>query len=115
MKKRIICITIIVCCFCTAKAQSSVSDTISYNRAQIDTLDKQIINLIGQRMKAARAIGLYKMNHSIGVVQNKRFEKVLSDAIQQGRDNQLSEEFIRNLFNDVHKESIRQEEALKLK
>lgn len=114
MKKKIICTAIIVCCLCAAKAQSNVSDTMSYNRSQIDKLDNQIIDLIGERMTAARAIGVYKMNHKIGVVQNKRFEKVLNDAIERGKRNQLSEEFIRNLFNDIHKESIRQEEALKL-
>lgn len=115
MKKIIICTSIMVCCLCVAKAQSKVSDTMSYNRAQIDTLDKQIIDLIGQRMQAARTIGNYKLHHNIGVVQNKRFEEVLNAAIQRGKDNQLSEEFIRSLYNDVHKESIRQEEELKLK
>lgn len=115
MKKYFFCLGVFVSCLGTVAFGQAPVDTMGYYRAQIDTLDKQIIDLIGQRTAAARAIGQYKMDHKIGVVQNKRFDKVLQDAIKRGKKNQLSEEFIRSLFDDVHKESIRQEEALKLK
>jgi len=115
MKKYFCCLVVFVSCLSAGAFGQSTVDTMRYYRAQIDTLDKQIIDLIGQRTAAARAIGQYKMDHQIGVVQNKRFEKVLEDAIKRGKKNQLSETFIRSLFDQVHKESIRQEEALKLK
>ena len=63
-------------------------------------------------MKAARAIGIYKLDHQIGVVQSARFEEVLQHAIQRGKERQLSEAFIRALYNDVHQESIHQQEVL---
>jgi chorismate mutase len=87
-------------------------DTLTYYRTQIDTLDKQIIDLLGKRMGAARAIGIYKMDHQMGVVQSVRFEEVLQNAIKRGKDQQLSEEFIRALYNDIHKESVNQQELL---
>lgn len=90
-------------------------DTMSYYRKQIDTLDNQIINLLGQRMQAARAIGLYKLDHQIGVVQSERFNQVLESAIRHGATLQLSEKFVRALYNDIHKESIRQEDELQAK
>ena len=62
--------------------------------------------------KAARAIGIYKMDHQIGVVQSARFEEVLQNAIRRGQGQQLSEEFVRALYNDVHKESVHQQEVL---
>ncbi|UAY55847.1 chorismate mutase [Arachidicoccus terrestris] len=113
--KKILCTLFAAGCFWAAKAQLKISDTMRYNRAQIDTLDQQIIDLLGQRTKAARTIGIYKMHHNINVVQDKRFEKVLESAIKRGRDNQLSEKFIRDLYDDIHQESIRQEEAIKLR
>lgn len=88
------------------------TDTMSYYRSQIDTLDQQLIDLLGQRMKAARAIGNYKLEHKIGVVQSARFEKVLETAIRRGKAWQLSEAFVRAFYNEVHKESIRQQEQL---
>ena len=101
--------------FGKAKAQAQDAarkDTMTYYRKQIDTLDKQIIDLMGERMKAARAIGIYKMDHQMGVVQSARFEEVLQNAIRRGKEQELSEEFIRALYNDVHKESVRQQEVL---
>ena len=93
------------------KAQdSNDKDTMTYYRAQIDTLDKQIIDLLGQRMAAARAIGIYKTNHKMQVVQSARFEEVLNNAIKRGDQRRLSEEFIRALYNDIHRESVHQQE-----
>ena len=93
----------------------SNKDTLTYYRTQIDTLDKQIIDLLGQRMTAARAIGIYKMNHKMEVVQSTRFEEVLLNAIKRGNQRHLSEEFIRALYNDIHKESVYQQEQLRQK
>ena len=100
--------------FGKAKAQSAnPKDTLGYYRAQIDSLDSQIVDLLGKRMSAARAIGIYKMDHQIGVVQSARFEEVLQNAIRHGANVHLSEEFIRAIYNDIHKESIQQQEELK--
>lgn len=104
-----------VCCFHTGTLYAqdrSATDTMRYYRGQIDTLDQQLIDLLGQRMKAARAIGIYKLEHKIGVVQSARFEEVLEAAIRRGRSWQLSEAFVRAFYNEVHKESIRQQELL---
>lgn len=100
--------------FGKAKAQTAnAKDTLSFNRAQIDLLDSQIVDLLGKRMSAARAIGMYKIDHHVGVVQSARFDEVLQNAIRHGKDLRLSEDFIRALYNDIHKESIRQQEELK--
>jgi chorismate mutase len=105
----------ILCSLFLGKAQAQdvkKQDTLTYYRKQIDTLDKQIIDLLGERMKAARAIGIYKLDHKIGVVQSARFDEVLQNAIRRGKEQQLSEDFIRALYNDVHQESIHQQEVL---
>lgn len=113
-RKLLVFILIAATSFSKAKAQTTnAKDTLGYYRAQIDTLDSQIVDLLGKRMSAARAIGIYKMDHQIGVVQSARFEEVLQKAIRHGKDVQLSEDFIRALYNDIHKESISQQEELK--
>ena len=113
-RKLFILVLIAAASFSKAKAQSiSAKDTLSYYRAQIDTLDSQIVDLLGKRMSAARAIGIYKIDHQIGVVQSARFEEVLQKAIRHGMSVRLSEDFIRSLYDDIHKESIRQKDELK--
>ena len=68
---------------------------------------------MGQRMEAARAIGVYKMDHKIAVVQSTRFNEVLQQAVAAGKAEGFSEEFVKALYEDLHKESVRQQEALK--
>ena len=98
----------------TAKTQTAAKpDTLTIFRDKINQLDKQLIQLLGERMEAARAIGAYKLTHKMEVVQSNRFNEVLQQAINNGKAVQLSEEFIRALYEDIHKESIRQQEALK--
>jgi len=119
MNRRIVLFIGILCTGTAVHAQTKSSkapvDTMSFYRAQIDTLDKQIIDILGKRMEAARAIGTYKNNHQMGVVQSARFEEVLRAAIRRGENLQLSEAFIRSLYEEIHKESIRQQESLKAK
>ncbi|MBZ4188884.1 chorismate mutase [Niabella beijingensis] len=118
MIKKIICGVSFFFCLYNGKAGAQdllKKDTISYYRSQIDSLDRQLIDLLGQRMEAARAIGMYKMDHKIGVVQSARFDEVLNAAIQRGRTWQLSEAFVRAFYNDIHKESIHQQELLQAK
>lgn len=115
MINKMICSLGMAFCFYTGSVYAQdppATDTLSYYRRQIDTLDQQLIGLLGQRMKAARAIGSYKLEHGIGVLQSARFEKVLEAAIRRGQAWQLSEAFVRAFYKEVHKESIRQQEQL---
>ncbi|WP_343688326.1 chorismate mutase [Chitinophaga sp.] len=113
MKKRIFSTVFLAMGLVAAKAQQQ--DTLSVNRAKINQLDKEIVHLLGQRMEAARAIGIYKQAHNMEVLQSNRFNEVLQKAIEAGKTEGLSEEFIRSLYEAIHKESIRQQEALKKK
>lgn len=102
----------------TARAQDQpvpVQDTMAVYRKKIDELDKEIIHLLGERMQAARIIGTYKMKHKVAVVQPDRFKKVLQQAIVEGEKVGLSADFVKQLYEDVHAESVRQEKELKQK
>jgi len=112
-------IIIFVICFMGitgVKAQDNavpLADTMTIYRKKIDELDKKIIQLLGERIEAAKAIGAYKMAHNVAVVQPDRFKKVLQQAISEGQKVGLSAAFIRKLYAAVHAESVRQEEGLK--
>lgn len=116
MKKASFLTVMLVFGIMIAKAQqapASKADTLTVFRGKINQLDKDIIHLLGERMEAARAIGLYKQAHQMQVLQTNRFNVVLQQAIAAGKEQKLSEEFIKALFEAIHKESIRQQEALK--
>lgn len=114
MKKIIVLTAFLATGLVTAKAQQKQqADTLTVFRNKINQLDQQIIQLLGQRMEAARAIGIYKQSHQMEVLQSNRFNEVLKKAIENGKAAGLSEEFIKALYEDIHKESIQQQEALK--
>ena len=75
-------------------------------RQQINHLDDELMQILGQRMKVAEQIGLYKKNNQITILQTNRWNEILERAFRQGDKLGLSKEFITKYFDAVHMESI---------
>ena len=81
-------------------------DALEKMRQQINNLDDELLELLAQRMKIADKIGEYKKNSSVVILQTNRWNEILERSLQKGDKLNLSEEFIRLLFDAVHMESI---------
>lgn len=75
-------------------------------RQQINQLDDELLQIIGQRMKVADKIGLYKKENNITILQTNRWNSILERAFAKGEKLGLSREFITKYFDAVHMESI---------
>jgi chorismate mutase len=75
-------------------------------REQINQLDDELLQLLGQRMKIADKIGEYKKNNNITILQTRRWNDILERAMHKGDKLGLSREFITKYFDAVHLESI---------
>jgi chorismate mutase len=75
-------------------------------RAQINHLDDELMQILGQRMKVAEKIGQYKKDNNITILQTARWNEILDRAFQKGEKMGLSKEFITKYFDAVHLESI---------
>ncbi|HMP92352.1 MAG TPA: chorismate mutase [Phnomibacter sp.] len=75
-------------------------------RQQINHLDDELIQLLGQRMKIADKIGEYKKNNAVTILQTNRWNQILERAFKQGDKLGLSKEFVTRYFDAVHMESI---------
>lgn len=75
-------------------------------RQQINQLDDELMQLLGQRMKIADKIGTYKKENNITILQTKRWNEILERACKKGEKFGLSKEFITKYFDAVHMESI---------
>jgi len=75
-------------------------------RQQINHLDDELLQLIGQRMKVADKIGQYKKDNNITILQTNRWNAILERAYERGDKLGLSQEFITKYFDAVHMESI---------
>lgn len=99
----------------SAEAQLSNKplNTLAINRMKIDSLDNKIIEAIGMREKLVTEIGLYKAKNHIPPLQVSRFQDVLKKSVDAGKQQNLSENFVVELMNAIHKESLRIENEIK--
>ncbi|MGI8633864.1 MAG: chorismate mutase, partial [Segetibacter sp.] len=75
-------------------------------REQINHIDDELMQLLGQRMKIADKIGQYKKENDITVLQTNRWNELLERAFRKGESLGLSKEFITKYYDAVHMESI---------
>ncbi len=75
-------------------------------RGQINQIDDEIIQLLGNRMKVAEKIGQYKKENNITILQTNRWNEILERSVKKGEKVGLTKEFIVKYFDAVHLESI---------
>ena len=75
-------------------------------RQQINHLDDELMELLGQRMKVADKIGQYKKDNNVTILQTNRWNSILDRAYKKGHQFGLSKEFITRYLDAVHMESI---------
>lgn len=75
-------------------------------RQQINHLDDELMQILGQRMNIAEKIGQYKKENNITILQTNRWNEILQRAFDRGDKIGLSREFITKYFDAVHMESI---------
>jgi chorismate mutase len=75
-------------------------------RQQINQLDDELLQILGQRMKIADKIGSYKKENNITILQTRRWNEILERACKKGEKFGLSKEFITKYLDAVHMESI---------
>ena len=91
------------------KENSKASDYINkikLLRTQIEDLDTKIVNTFGERMKVAEKIGDLKRKNNVTILQSKRWNEIMVRMIAEGKQNNLSEEFMVSVFKAIHHESI---------
>ena len=75
-------------------------------RNQINQLDDEMMQILGQRMLLAEKIGQYKKDNNITILQTTRYNEILERAFQKGEKLGLTQDFITKYFDAVHFESI---------
>lgn len=87
--------------------QINTRQDLEASRVKIDSLDNLLIKVLGERERIVKAIGIYKAKNNIPPLQQARFKQVVAKGITAGEKEGLSEEFIRELLDAIHKESLR--------
>ncbi|RJQ51235.1 MAG: 3-deoxy-7-phosphoheptulonate synthase [Nitrospiraceae bacterium] len=93
-----------------ASDDSEFQTRIKELRLEVDSIDEHLIRLIGKRMEIVRKMGDIKRKKNISTLQPQRWLEILASRQDMGKEYNLSEEFIFQLFQSVHEEAIRHQE-----
>lgn len=75
-------------------------------REQIDSLDREILQLLSERMNVAEQIGRIKRENDVRILQTARWEDIMKRVLMSSHSLGLSEHFLRTMLDAVHVESI---------
>lgn len=81
-------------------------------REQINHIDDELMQLIGQRMNIAEKIGQYKKNNNVTILQTSRWNEILEKATKKGSKLGLSDEFVVKYMDAIHMESINRQNKI---
>jgi len=91
------------------RKMNQTTENLSALRKQIDEVDMNLIGLLAQRMRISREIGQYKKEHDMPVLQAVRYDEIISKRVAQAVSMEMSEEFMKNVLEAIHSESVRQQ------
>ena len=78
-------------------------------RDELDMIDTQLLELLSQRMKISTTIGDIKREHNMPLFQPERWQHVLDKQIAKGTTLGLDAQFVKELSEKIHGESLRQQ------
>ncbi|MBL7953077.1 MAG: bifunctional 3-deoxy-7-phosphoheptulonate synthase/chorismate mutase type II [Flavobacteriales bacterium] len=87
----------------------SMHDRLEELRDLIDQLDEEISQKMGARMDIAARIGDHKREHNVAILQPERWERIMRRQLRLGGHLGLSDAFVREFMDAVHRESIRRQ------
>ncbi|MDE5637780.1 MAG: bifunctional 3-deoxy-7-phosphoheptulonate synthase/chorismate mutase type II [Alistipes sp.] len=93
----------------TLRTAPEASSSLAESRAEIDHIDNELLALLARRMKISRAIGSYKREHGMPILQPQRYEELLRTRAAQSERLGMSSEFICEILRAIHEESVRQQ------
>jgi len=88
---------------------SDRSDDLAIFRDKIDRIDHTLLELLSERMMISKEIGAFKKLHKIPVLQHRRYDSILQESVQIGKDLNLNPDFVAFLIKAIHEESIKQQ------
>lgn len=80
-------------------------------RSEIDSIDRQLIELLAQRMKTVRKIGEWKAQRHLSSFSRTRWVEMLAHNLDYSEELGLSPLFVRRLAEMVHAEAIQIQNA----
>jgi chorismate mutase len=86
---------------------SEIADQLSEMREKTAVLDDRLFDILAARMRISEEVGRFKKDHNIIVLQPEHWGKMIRQRLSSASGLDLSEEFVRQIMDAIHQESIR--------
>lgn len=91
----------------------STQDEIEHIRQIIDSLDAEVVDLIGKRMDIVKSLAILKNKNNMPIYQVDRWCEIIESRTNWGKKNDLDAEFLLKLFELIHDKSIKTQIQIK--
>lgn len=85
----------------------TAEDDLATLRQQIDRIDNYMLEIMGERMEIARKIGEFKRDNGVTILQTNRWDEIINDRAEKAAKKELTREFVIEMMEAIHQESIR--------
>lgn len=89
------------------KESESTPSELHRLREQIDLIDSQLIQLLGERLETSKKIAEVKEQNKMAVYQPKRWEEVLERKLALAQEHGIDPSFVKELYEKIHAESVK--------
>jgi chorismate mutase len=76
-------------------------------RAQIDRLDNELLHVLKLRKDVVEKIAKAKIEQNITALQRGRFDSLMKERLETGKNLGLEESFIKEIFDSIHDQSVK--------
>ena len=87
-------------------------EALKSQRARIDALDDQIIDLLAERMDIVREVAHVKAEQNLNVVQEGRVNEVRERCAERGMKKGLNPEMVRHIYTMIIDEAHQMEQLI---
>ncbi|MGE0079397.1 MAG: chorismate mutase [Bacteroidales bacterium] len=87
-------------------SESQSGEMLDELRAEIDIMDDLLVWALSNRMELAGKIASVKRTEKMPVLQTNRWDQVLERVTSKGVESGLRPQFLRKVFQSIHKESL---------
>lgn len=87
--------------------ETDILSELEKMRLQTGLLDDRIFELLSARMKISEEVGNFKRANNITILQQSHWEQIIANRLNHASDYNLTTQFIRQLMDAIHQESIR--------
>lgn len=95
-----------------SSTNEAFNESLEDLREQIDGIDRDLLEVLGSRMKISEKIAEFKRDNNVTTLQASRWDALLKDRVNIGSAFNLPEGFVTAVYEEIHRASIKRQSEI---